>query len=63
MPDYVVTGHVFTVPEKYQAPWNLITDQMHVGQIVTLTLSPTDEATMINAGVIIPSVPAHLYPF
>lgn len=52
MTRYLVTGRE---SNRQSAPWNLITDQMGVGQAVDLTLSTQDEATLIGAGMIVPA--------
>jgi hypothetical protein len=44
--EYIVTGHVFSGPEAYQSPWNLV-HGTPVGSSIILDLSPADEALMI----------------
>lgn len=50
---YLVTGRE---PNRQVSPYNLITDQTGVGQLVDLALSAADEATLIGAGMITPVV-------
>lgn len=49
MTKYIVTGHSST---SRPAPYSFITNLMGVGQTVDLTLSASDEATLIGAGMI-----------
>jgi hypothetical protein len=63
MADYVVTGRVLHVPDRYEHPWNLV-ENTPMGGTITATLSSQDEAAMFNHGLLITQDAAagHLYP-
>ena len=51
---YVVTGRTMISPQRFQYPWNVVTDTTNVGDTLDLTLSTDDEATLIGAGILVP---------
>lgn len=51
MTSYIVRGRPLG-PRAQTAPWNTITDSMHVGDTVNLTLSAPDETALIGAGIL-----------
>lgn len=64
MADYVVTGHIFYVPERYQYPWNVV-EPYPYGATISIDLAPADETKLIDAHVIVPKAwtTRHLYPY
>jgi hypothetical protein len=51
MTDYIVLGHVFDMPRRYEYPWSIV-ELLGVGQAVSLALEPADEAALIRDGLI-----------
>lgn len=53
MTNYVITGRIDWAPQP--PPFNLLRPHHGIGEEIALTLTPQDEQTLINAGLILPS--------